>query len=100
MHDGSERTLEDVVNFYNKGGRANEFLDPLMRDLEAERDYEVARLQDASAALADVKLFGQYQRPIIPLRLGLTRQQKKDLVLFLKALQGDPIDPVVACQAK
>ena len=32
---------EDVVNFYNKGGHANEFLE--MRDLEAERAYEMSR---------------------------------------------------------
>ncbi len=28
MHNGSERTLEEVVEFYDRGGNANEFLDP------------------------------------------------------------------------
>jgi len=27
MHDGSEKTLEDVVEYYNKGGTPNEYLD-------------------------------------------------------------------------
>ena len=33
MHDGSEATLEAVVEFYNKGGTANPFLDELMQPL-------------------------------------------------------------------
>lgn len=38
MHDGSLKTLDDVVAFYNKGGHANPNLDPAMRplDLSAE----------------------------------------------------------------
>ena len=31
----------------------------------------------------------------MPLKLNLTPAEKKDLVLFLKALQGDPVDPIV-----
>jgi cytochrome c peroxidase len=42
------------------------------------------------------KLFGSDQRPIIPRRLGQTASEKQDLVLFLKALQGDPVDPIVS----
>jgi cytochrome c peroxidase len=34
MHDGSLATLEDVIDFYNKGGRDNPGLDPEMRELE------------------------------------------------------------------
>lgn len=38
MHDGSLKTLDDVVEFYNKGGGANPNLDPAMQsmDLTAE----------------------------------------------------------------
>ena len=38
MHDGSLATLEDVINFYSDGGRANPYLDPDIRpvDLTAE----------------------------------------------------------------
>lgn len=52
MHDGSHKTLEDVVEFYNKGGIRNPYLDG----------------------------------GIVP--LGLTDQEKKDLVEFLKSLTG------------
>ncbi len=33
MHDGSLATLEDVVDYYNRGGNPNPFLDPLVRPL-------------------------------------------------------------------
>ena len=55
MHNGSQKTLEDVVDFYNRGGDLHENQSPL----------------------------------IIP--LGLNNKEKKDLVDFLKALEGDPI---------
>lgn len=54
MHDGSQKTLEEVVEFYNKGGEPNPNLDPRMQPL------------------------------------GLTVQEKTDLVEFMKALDGDP----------
>jgi len=56
MHDGSQKTLEDMVNFYNNGGRVNDD-DPFSPFL--------------SGGI----------RP-----LNLSDQQKKDLVEFLKAL--------------
>ncbi len=56
MHDGSLKTLDDVVNFYNNGGRLKE-TDPLS---------------------------GFLSGGIRP--LNLSEQQKKDLVAFLKAL--------------
>ena len=34
MHDGSLANLEAVVEFYRRGGRANENLDPLLAPLE------------------------------------------------------------------
>lgn len=33
MHDGSLRTLEDVILFYNRGGRPHRGIDPLIRPL-------------------------------------------------------------------
>lgn len=56
MHDGSQKTLEDVVKFYNNGGRL-EKTDPLSPFLDGGI------------------------RP-----LNLTKQQEADLVEFLKAL--------------
>jgi cytochrome c peroxidase len=53
MHDGSLETLEDVVNFYDKGGVPNPTLDPGIR------------------------------------RLRLAREEKTQLVEFLKTLTGD-----------
>lgn len=53
MHDGSLKTLEEVVEHYNKGGIKNPWLDPRMKPL------------------------------------NLTAEDKKDLVEFLKALNGE-----------
>jgi cytochrome c peroxidase len=96
MHDGSERTLEDVVEFYDRGGNANEFLDAKMRDFDAEKAYLRSQEQKTPYKGPEVKLFGKDQKPIVPLKLNLTPQEKRDLVLFLRALQGDPADPIVA----
>jgi cytochrome c peroxidase len=52
MHDGSLKTLDEVVEFYDKGGRENKNLDEKIKPLK------------------------------------LTDQQKKDLVEFLKSLNG------------
>jgi cytochrome c peroxidase len=38
MHDGSLKTLEDVVEFYNKGGGANPHLDPAVRPLKLSKE--------------------------------------------------------------
>jgi cytochrome c peroxidase len=53
MHDGSEKTLEEVVDLYEKGGKPNKWLSAKMKPVH------------------------------------LTRQDKLDLVEFLKALSGD-----------
>jgi cytochrome c peroxidase len=55
MHDGSHKTLEDVIDYYDRGGRENHWLS------------------------SDMK------------KLGLTKQEKADLVSFLKALDGDAV---------
>lgn len=41
MHDGSLETLEDVLEFYNKGGNPNPYLDPAIRPLDlTDREEE------------------------------------------------------------
>lgn len=55
MHDGSLKTLEEVVDFYDKGGIPNRNLDEKI------------------------------------IKLNLTAAEKKDLVEFLKALDGQPV---------
>jgi cytochrome c peroxidase len=57
MHDGSLRTLEEVVRFYDRGGRPNENLDPRIRPLglsETEIEALVAFLRSLTSA--DVEL--------------------------------------------
>jgi cytochrome c peroxidase len=43
MHDGSLATLEEVIEFYDRGGRANPYLSPLLRPLYLA-SYEKAAL--------------------------------------------------------
>lgn len=96
LHDGSESTLEKVVEFYDRGGNANEFLSPKMRDLEAEKAFLLSPINKTPYKGPAVKLFGADMTPIVPLELKLTKEEQKDLVLFLRALEGDPVDPIVA----
>lgn len=100
MHNGGERTLEETVDFYDRGGNANEFLDVKMRDYEAEKAYLLNEQNHSPQKGSEIKLFGKDQRPVAPLKLNLTQQEKGDLVLFLRALQGDPPDPIVGDRRK
>ncbi len=61
MHDGSLATLEDVVEFYDKGGEPNPRLSPLIHKLE------------------------------------LTKDEKADLVAFLKALTSPVLPQLDEC---
>lgn len=60
MHDGSLKTLEEVVEYYDKGGTPNKNLDERM------------------------------------VKLNLTAQDKSDLVAFLRALDGEGWQQLVA----
>lgn len=55
MHDGSLATLEEVVDYFDRGGTPNAWLSPNVKPL------------------------------------GLLEQEKKDLVAFLKSLDGDKV---------
>ena len=58
LHDGSERTLMDVVNFYDRGGVANAHLDPLMLPLHLtarEKQDLVAFLEALTGPLPRVE---------------------------------------------
>jgi len=96
MHDGSEDTLEAVVDFYDRGGNANEFLDAKMRDVEAERQYMVARANGTEYVGPKVFLCGPNQKPIAPFELKLTADEKKNLILFLRSLEGDEIPAIIS----
>ena len=93
LHDGSEKTLFSVIDFYDRGGIANEFLDIRMRDEDAERAWRVAQAEGKKYEGPEVFVFNG--KPIAPLKLKLTMEEKQDLVLFLRALQGDPSDALV-----
>lgn len=95
MHSGDEKTLEEVVELYDRGGNVNPFLSEKMRDTAAEAAYLRARAEGKPVDPA-VKTFGPSKKPIIPLPLNLTAQEKADLILFMKGLNGDPLDPLVA----
>lgn len=98
LHNGSEKTLADVIEFYDRGGNVNPFLDTKMRDLDAEKAYVTLgkdKFQEQfGKKYPDVKVFNG--RAIIPLKLELTAAEKKDLENFLRALNGDAIPAVVA----
>ena len=55
MHNGTKKTLEAVVTFYNRGGGDDANKDPLIKPL------------------------------------GLSREERANLVAFLKSLSGDPL---------
>jgi cytochrome c peroxidase len=50
MHDGSQKTLREVIDFYNKGGEPNPNLDGGMRALELT-DQEINDLIEFLNAL-------------------------------------------------
>ena len=60
MHDGSLKTLIDVVQFYNRGGSANRYLDKRMRPLELS-DAEVNDLVQFLRALTSDDVLRQCQ---------------------------------------
>jgi cytochrome c peroxidase len=53
MHDGSLSTLEDVVDFYNRGGIPNELLDPLLRPLNLDESESAQLLAFLRALTGD-----------------------------------------------
>ncbi|MEX2271988.1 MAG: cytochrome c peroxidase [Vicinamibacterales bacterium] len=56
MHDGSVATLEDVIAFYDRGGRPNPTLDPEIRPLQLsaqEKGFLLAFLRSLSGRIAD-----------------------------------------------
>ncbi len=68
MHDGSVKTLRDVVQFYNRGGVKNPNLDPIIQPLDlsdADVDHLVAflealsRTSDPMSVLLDVTSEGR-----------------------------------------
>jgi len=95
MHDGGEKTLETVIDFYDRGGNANEYLDAKMRDVEVEKAYLRSKADGKPYKGPEVKLFGPDQKPVRPSKLNLTPAEKAALILFLRALEGE-VDAIVS----
>ena len=62
MHDGSESSLEDVINFYNKGGEHKKSLSSLIKPL----DLNSAEIADLVAFLGALTAPVTIERPKIP----------------------------------
>ena len=96
LHDGSETTLEGVVEYYDRGGNVNEFLSPKMRDEPAEAAYRKAKAEGKTPELPKGAMLDRSGGPVIPFPLKLSKEEKAALVLFLRSLEGDPVAPEVA----
>ena len=75
------------------GGNPNEYLDGKMRDFDVEAAYLRAKEENKEYNGTLVRVYNS--KPIVPLTLKLTPAEKKDLVLFLRSLQGDAPHPLV-----
>jgi cytochrome c peroxidase len=67
MHDGSLGTLREVVSFYDRGGVANEVLDPLIRPLglsAAEVDDLVAFLESLTGNDVETLVADAFAAPV------------------------------------
>jgi len=67
MHDGSLKTLMEVVEYYDKGGEPNEVLDPLIRPLQLTSDEKsqlVAFLESLTSPEVNLLVEDAYAAPI------------------------------------
>ena len=65
MHDGSMATLEEVIEFYDRGGNANPYLDPILRPLNltaAEKRALLAFLRALSGEIREGTLNAAEER--------------------------------------
>ena len=54
MHDGTFSTLEQVVEFYDRGGNKNPFLDPELRPIGLSDDEKQALLAFLRSLTGDI----------------------------------------------
>jgi len=59
MHDGSMETLEEVMEFYDRGGEDNEWLSPKMKALNLSKRDKEDLVEFMKALSGDVTWFGQ-----------------------------------------
>ena len=59
MHDGSEKTLEEVVTFYNKGGHPNKWLSKKLKPLKLTKQEEADLVEFLKALSGEVTWYGK-----------------------------------------
>ena len=59
MHDGSEKTLEEVVAFYNKGGYRNKWLSPKIKPLKLTKQEQQDLVEFLKALSGEVTWYGK-----------------------------------------
>ena len=65
MHDGSQKTLEEVVRHYNKGGNANKWLDEEIFELGLE-EQEIKDLVNFMKEGLSSKSYPNHKAPVLP----------------------------------
>jgi cytochrome c peroxidase len=76
MHNGSEKTLLDVVKFYNRGGNTNPNLDERIRPLQLN-DQEMNELVEFMRALTSDDVLLQSQQAIPQTRVPISLRPMK-----------------------
>jgi cytochrome c peroxidase len=83
MHDGSQATLEDTIEFYDNGGIANPFLDIEMRRPARTLEETLAFFEDSRNRTEEPQTGTDLAK------LELSEQERADLVSFLETLSGE-----------
>lgn len=82
MHDGRFNTLEEVVEHYNSGIKANTNLSPkLFKKQLSQSELEMLEFQPPVVT----------NTAVVPAKLGLTQDEKLALVAFLKTLTDEKL---------
>ncbi|MEW5979233.1 MAG: cytochrome c peroxidase [Acidobacteriota bacterium] len=61
MHDGSQKTLEEVVDFYNKGGHKNQWLSTKVKKLNLTKQEQSDLVEFLKALSGEVTWYGKEQ---------------------------------------
>jgi cytochrome c peroxidase len=61
MHDGSEKTLEEVLAFYDKGGHPNKWLSPKIKPLHLTKQEEQDLVEFLKSLSGEVTWYGKGQ---------------------------------------
>ena len=59
MHDGSEKTLEEVVSFYNKGGHKNKWLSTKIKPLNLTKQEQADLVEFLKSLSGEVTWYGK-----------------------------------------